>query len=128
MQLLTGPEIQQLSIHDVLTRKDRCWCCGGKRKVIIVDSKLIEVCMKSCRDDKYVCRYLVFEHDENDDFVNFCITPYTDMGNCNGMVVPVVSVEKFCEIYNDIENLDISDRTLEIINIVSSEICKRCRR
>ena len=131
MQLLTGPEIQQLSIHGILARLDRCWCCGSIRTVRIVGSKLVEVCMlkrKLSYGNKYACQYLVFENDKDDDFVNFCITPYTDMGNCSGMVAPIVSVERFCEIYDDIENLDISDRTLKIISIVNNEIHKRCRR
>lgn len=133
MQPLTGPEIQQLSIHDVLTRKERCWCCGGKRKVIFahMDSRLVEVCVlkrELYHYNKYACQYLVFENDENGDSVNFCITPYTDMGSCNGMIVPIVSVEKFCDIYNDIENLDVSERTLRIISIVNNEIRKRCGR
>lgn len=126
MQPLTGSEIQQLSMHDVLTRKDRCWCCGGKRKVIVthMDSKLVEVCIKPSKDDenRFMCPYSIYEYDDDSNCQLYCLTPFTEIGNCRGVVKPTLTVTKFYEAYNDLENFELDERAFKIFHNIHNYI------
>lgn len=107
VQPLTGPEIQQLSLHGVVLRDGRCWCCGSKRYLKIVDCVGYEYCKISderVHNYKYKCPYYIVIDRENGDGV--CVTPYTDMGNCKGRGESSISITLVSEIVDVIDLIE----------------------
>jgi len=110
---LTGSEIHQLSLHGIVFRNERCWCCGSKRYVTIVNGIICEYCKLS--DEKkndyiYKCPYYIILNNEKNEGV--CITPYTDMGNCKGRdesVISIIQVNKIVDILNLIDEYGIEE-------------------
>lgn len=127
---MTGPEIQQLSMHGVVVRTGRCWCCGLprhvriERKISTKNSILKEYCNISSDIDyeqlyKHSCRCNVLEW-ESEDFVKtlhmYCIAPCTKIGNCNGRGRSDTTLDEFYKMYNNLEDYDVDESVIKLLD------------